>query len=99
MLAASGEFAFVVLQTAMHGSLIERVMVNRILVASILSMCCIPLFAGLAATLRGRGLERQAKCILWGVRKAKRLHPLRCWLTARRCIRGLAFELFEVRSA
>jgi CPA2 family monovalent cation:H+ antiporter-2 len=58
MLAASGEFAFVVLQTAVQGDLLERAVANTVLVASILSMFCVPLLAGLAAVPRRRGLER-----------------------------------------
>jgi len=52
MLAASGEFAFVVLQTAMQDDLLGRSVGNTILVASILSMFCIPLLSSLATAIR-----------------------------------------------
>ena len=58
MLAASGEFAFVVLQTALHGNLLDRATGNIVLVASILSMFCLPSLAGLAAVLRRREVKR-----------------------------------------
>jgi monovalent cation:H+ antiporter-2, CPA2 family len=58
MLAASGEFAFVVLQTAMQENLLARGIGNTILVASILSMFFIPVLWGLAAAIRQRGSER-----------------------------------------
>jgi CPA2 family monovalent cation:H+ antiporter-2 len=61
MLAASGEFAFVVLQTAMTGSLLDRDLGNIILVASILSMFCVPLLAGFAGVLRRRSVEPQQR--------------------------------------
>jgi len=60
MLAASGEFAFVVLQTAMQQNLLARSIGNTILVASILSMFCVPLLWGLAAAIRRRGVQRLA---------------------------------------
>jgi CPA2 family monovalent cation:H+ antiporter-2 len=52
MLAASGEFAFVVLQIAMQDSLLPRSTGDTILVASILSMFCVPLLSGLAIAIR-----------------------------------------------
>ena len=57
MLAASGEFAFVVLQTAMQDNLLGRSVGNTILVASILSMFCIPLLSSLAAAIRRYALR------------------------------------------
>ena len=57
MLAASGEFAFVVLQTAMQDDLLGRSVGNTILVASILSMFCIPLLSSLAAAIRRYALR------------------------------------------
>ena len=57
MLAASGEFAFVVLQTAMQDDLLGRSVGNTILVASILSMFCIPLLSGLATAIRRYALR------------------------------------------
>jgi CPA2 family monovalent cation:H+ antiporter-2 len=58
MLAASGEFSFVVLQTAMQESLLGTRVGNTVLVAAILSMFCIPLLSGLAAAIRGRAMGR-----------------------------------------
>ena len=57
MLAASGEFAFVVLQTAMQDDLLGRSVGNTILVASILSMFCIPLLSSLATAIRRYALR------------------------------------------
>jgi monovalent cation:H+ antiporter-2, CPA2 family len=57
MLAASGEFAFVVLQTAMQDNLLARNVGNTILVASILSMFCIPLLSSLATAIRRYALR------------------------------------------
>jgi len=57
MLAASGEFAFVVLQTAMQDDLLGRSVGNTILVASILSMFCIPLLSSLATAIRRYSLR------------------------------------------
>jgi CPA2 family monovalent cation:H+ antiporter-2 len=57
MLAASGEFAFVVLQTAMQDNLLGRSVGNTILVASILSMFCIPLLSSLATAIRRYALR------------------------------------------
>ena len=55
MLAARGEFAFVVLQIAMQDNLLTRSTGNTILVASILSMFCVPLLSGLATAIRRHG--------------------------------------------
>ena len=57
MLAASGEFAFVVLQIGMHDNLLGRSVGNTILVASILSMYCIPLLSSLATAIRRYALR------------------------------------------
>ena len=57
MLAASGEFAFVVLQIAMQDNLLGRSVGNTILVASILSMFCIPLLSSLATAIRRYSLR------------------------------------------
>jgi len=54
MLAAGGEFAFVVLQIAMQEQLLERALGQTILVASTLSMFCIPLLSALATAIRRR---------------------------------------------
>jgi CPA2 family monovalent cation:H+ antiporter-2 len=54
MLAASGEFAFVVLQIAMQDNLLARQLGNTILVASTLSMFFIPLLSGVTAAIRRR---------------------------------------------
>lgn len=57
MLAASGEFAFVVLQIGMQDNLLGRSVGNTILVASILSMFCIPLLSSLATVIRRYSLR------------------------------------------
>ena len=54
MLAASGEFAFVVVQTAMQDDLLPREIGDTVLVAATLSMFSIPLLSGLAAAIRRR---------------------------------------------
>jgi CPA2 family monovalent cation:H+ antiporter-2 len=56
MLAAGGEFAFVVLQIAMRDDLLVREVGQTILVATTLSMFCIPLLSWLAGAIRRRGL-------------------------------------------
>jgi CPA2 family monovalent cation:H+ antiporter-2 len=56
LLAASGEFAFVVLQAAMQDNLLAREVGDTILVASTLSMFSIPLLSSLAASIRRQGL-------------------------------------------
>lgn len=57
LLAASGEFAFVVLQVAMGDNLLTRNTGNTILVAAMLSMFCIPLLSVLATAIRRRGVK------------------------------------------
>lgn len=54
LLAAGGEFAFVILNTAMEGGVVERQIAQTILVASTLSMFCIPVLAFAGAKLGGR---------------------------------------------
>lgn len=54
MLAGSGEFAFVIMQTALQDNLLTRDIRDTALVASTLSMFSIPLPSGLTATIRRR---------------------------------------------
>lgn len=54
LLAAGGEFAFVILDTAMHAGVVGRDVGRMVLVASTLTMFCIPLLAALGARLGGR---------------------------------------------
>jgi CPA2 family monovalent cation:H+ antiporter-2 len=54
MLAGSGEFAFVIMQTALQDNLLTREIRDTALVASTLSMFSIPLPSGLTATIRRR---------------------------------------------
>ncbi|MFZ5719952.1 MAG: cation:proton antiporter [Pseudomonadota bacterium] len=54
LLAAAGEFAFVILSQAMDGGLVERTVGQTLLVAATLSMFCIPLLAQLGLRLSGR---------------------------------------------
>jgi CPA2 family monovalent cation:H+ antiporter-2 len=56
VLAAGGEFAFVVLQIAVRDDLLAREVGQTILVATILSMFCIPLLSWLAGAIRRRAL-------------------------------------------
>jgi CPA2 family monovalent cation:H+ antiporter-2 len=56
VLAAGGEFAFVVLQIAMQDNLMARETGQTILVATTLSMFCIPLLSWLASAIRRRAL-------------------------------------------
>ena len=63
MLAASGEFAFVVLQLAMQDNLLARGVGNTILVASILSMFCVLPLSALASIIKRRGLRRYASYV------------------------------------
>ena len=58
MLAASGEFAFVVLQVAMRQDLLGHQIGQLVLVASTLSMFCIPLLSWLGATIRRSAAAR-----------------------------------------
>lgn len=57
LLAASGEFAFVILHSAGREGLLDRQLVQTILVSSTLSMFCIPALAAIAATI-GRSVSR-----------------------------------------
>jgi CPA2 family monovalent cation:H+ antiporter-2 len=63
MLAASGEFAFVVLQLAMQDNLLARGVGNTILVASILSMFCVLPLSALASAIKRRGSRRYANYV------------------------------------
>jgi CPA2 family monovalent cation:H+ antiporter-2 len=54
LLAASGEFAFVILHSAVDGGLLDRQLGQTILVSSTLSMFCIPALAAAATTIRRR---------------------------------------------
>jgi CPA2 family monovalent cation:H+ antiporter-2 len=54
LLAASGEFAFVVLTAAVEEGLLDRQLSQTILVSSTLSMFCIPMLAAVGATIGRR---------------------------------------------
>jgi CPA2 family monovalent cation:H+ antiporter-2 len=54
MLAVSGEFAFLIVQTAMQDNLLAHAIGETVLVPSTLSMFSIPLLSGLAAAIRRR---------------------------------------------
>jgi K+:H+ antiporter len=54
LLAAGGEFSFVILYSAIEESLIDRLLGQTVLVSSTLSMCCIPLLAAAGAAIRRR---------------------------------------------
>lgn len=54
LLAAGGEFAFVILDAAMAGGMVDRETGRMVLVASTLTMFCIPALAALGARLGGR---------------------------------------------
>jgi len=54
LLAAGGEFAFVILDTAMNNGIVQREIGRTVLVASTLTMFCIPVLAVLGAKLGGR---------------------------------------------
>jgi CPA2 family monovalent cation:H+ antiporter-2 len=54
LLAAGGEFSFVVLHSAMEAKLVDRTLGQTIVVASTLSMFCIPILAAISATIRRR---------------------------------------------
>lgn len=56
LLAGGGEFAFVILSTAMVGGVVDRDLGQSVLVASTLSMMCIPGLAALGLRLGGRRL-------------------------------------------
>ena len=60
LLAAGGEFAFVILSQAMGDGLVDRALGQTILVASTLSMMCIPGFAAMGLKLGGRKLTGEA---------------------------------------
>ncbi len=57
LLAAGGEFAFVILSQAMGDGLVDKALGQTILVASTLSMMCIPGFAAMGLKLGGRKLS------------------------------------------
>ncbi len=54
LLAGGGEFAFVILSAAMGSDLVPRALGQTVLVASTLSMMCIPILAALGLKLGGR---------------------------------------------
>jgi CPA2 family monovalent cation:H+ antiporter-2 len=54
LLAAGGEFAFVILDSAMGAGVVGQAVGQTILVASTLSMICIPFLAAIGARLGGR---------------------------------------------
>jgi CPA2 family monovalent cation:H+ antiporter-2 len=54
LLAGGGEFAFVILSTAMGDGVVDKGFGQMILVSSTLSMMCIPFLAGLGLKLGGR---------------------------------------------
>lgn len=54
LLAGGGEFAYVILSTAMSGGVVPRPLGQTVLVASTISMMCIPLLAALGLKLGGR---------------------------------------------
>ncbi|MBR7618320.1 cation:proton antiporter [Phenylobacterium sp. 20VBR1] len=54
LLAGGGEFAFVILSAAMGDGIVDRAIGQTVLVASTLSMMCIPLLAALGLKLGGR---------------------------------------------
>jgi CPA2 family monovalent cation:H+ antiporter-2 len=60
LLAAGGEFAFVILDTAMNGGIVQREVGQTVLVASTLTMFCIPLLAVFGAKLGGRPMANPA---------------------------------------
>ena len=63
LLAAGGEFAFVILGTAMSEGIVGRVDGQLILVASTLSMFCIPVLAALGLRLGGRTATQAAPSV------------------------------------
>lgn len=63
LLAAGGEFAFVILSQAMDVRLVGRAEGQLILVASTLSMFCIPVLAALGARLGGRAATQAGPSI------------------------------------
>jgi len=60
LLAAGGEFAFVILDTAMGSGIVTRDVGQLILVSSTLTMFCIPFLAILGARLGGRPMANPA---------------------------------------
>ena len=60
LLAAGGEFAFVILHSAVGEGLLDRQLVQTILVSATLSMFCIPALASIGAAL-GRSTNATAK--------------------------------------
>jgi K+:H+ antiporter len=63
LLAAGGEFAFVLLHAAVREGLLEGPLVQTVLVSSTLSMFCIPLLAAASARL-GRARPRNARHVV-----------------------------------
>lgn len=60
LLAGGGEFAYVILSAAMNGGIVPRPLGQMVLVASTISMMCIPLLAALGLKLGGRMTAGQA---------------------------------------
>jgi len=63
LLAAGGEFAFVILGTAMDVGILRRPVGQMILVASTVSMFCIPILAALGAKLGGRATSQRGPAV------------------------------------
>uniref|UniRef100_UPI0030F3E2BB cation:proton antiporter domain-containing protein n=1 Tax=Phenylobacterium sp. TaxID=1871053 RepID=UPI0030F3E2BB len=57
LLAGGGEFAFVILSAAMGDGIVDRAIGQTVLVASTLSMMCIPMLAALGLKLGGRKVQ------------------------------------------
>lgn len=60
LLAGGGEFAYVILSSAMSGGIVPRSLGQMVLVSSTISMMCIPLLAALGLKLGGRMTAGQA---------------------------------------
>jgi len=63
LLAAGGEFAFVILNSAMGAGILAKAVGQALLVSSTLSMFCIPLLATLGSKLRSRVSLRVAEAL------------------------------------
>jgi CPA2 family monovalent cation:H+ antiporter-2 len=57
LLAAGGEFAFVILSEAMGAGVVDRALGEAVQVSSTLSMMCIPFLAGLGLKIGGRKVD------------------------------------------
>ena len=60
LLAAGGEFAFVILSEAMGAGVVDRALGQAVQVSSTLSMMCIPFLAGLGLKIGGRKVAGEA---------------------------------------